>query len=64
MIIPVRCFTCGKVIASLWLSYLKMLEEGKDPEEALNLLDMRRMCCRRMFLTQVELIDELISVGI
>lgn len=27
MIIPVRCFTCGKVIGNKWNKYLKLLEE-------------------------------------
>lgn len=27
MIIPVRCFTCGKVIGNKWESYLNLLQE-------------------------------------
>jgi hypothetical protein len=27
MIIPVRCFTCGKVIGNKWDSYLNLLQE-------------------------------------
>lgn len=30
MIIPVRCFTCGKVIGNKWNRYLKLLEEDMD----------------------------------
>ena len=26
MIIPVRCFTCGKVIANKWETYLSLLQ--------------------------------------
>jgi DNA-directed RNA polymerase subunit N (RpoN/RPB10) len=26
MIIPIRCFTCGKVIGNKWDQYLKLLE--------------------------------------
>lgn len=33
MIIPIRCYTCGKVIADLWEPYLKMLQEGYNKEE-------------------------------
>ena len=36
MIIPVRCFTCGKVIANKWETYLSLLQadfsEGYVPE--------------------------------
>ncbi|MEE9237418.1 MAG: RpoN/RPB10 RNA polymerase subunit family protein, partial [Thermoplasmata archaeon] len=35
MIIPVRCFTCGKVIGSEWQRYLQLLSGGKDAREAL-----------------------------
>jgi len=28
MIIPVRCFTCGKVIADKWDSYVDLLSTG------------------------------------
>lgn len=36
MIIPVRCFTCGKVIGNKWLTYQQMVrkrkaKEGVDP---------------------------------
>lgn len=27
MIIPVRCFTCGKVIGNKWDAYLNLLQE-------------------------------------
>lgn len=30
MIIPIRCFTCGKVIADKWYGYLKLVEEEKE----------------------------------
>jgi len=37
MIIPIRCFTCGKVIANKWNSYKKMIKENQKkmglPEE-------------------------------
>lgn len=28
MIIPVRCFTCGKVVGDKWEPYLKLLQDG------------------------------------
>jgi len=30
MIIPIRCFTCGKVIAHLWPKYLAELQQATD----------------------------------
>ncbi|EFC41569.1 predicted protein [Naegleria gruberi] len=55
MIIPVRCFTCGKVIGNKWDKYLQLLNS-----EALNTLGLKRYCCRRMLLTHVELIEKLL----
>ncbi|CAD0108047.1 unnamed protein product [Aureobasidium uvarum] len=28
MIIPIRCFSCGKVVADLWERYMALLDEG------------------------------------
>ena len=61
MIIPVRCFTCNKVVGSLWEEYQKLLSEGKTNEEALNQLNLKRYCCRRMIISHVDLIDKLIK---
>lgn len=34
MIIPIRCFTCGKVLANKWTTYQKRLAESKEAHEA------------------------------
>ncbi len=59
MIIPIRCFTCGKPIGHLWFKYLDLLKSGKSPEEALNELGLERACCRQIFLTHVDLIEQI-----
>ena len=28
MIIPVRCFTCGKVVGDKWQKYLELVQSG------------------------------------
>ena len=58
MIIPIRCFTCGKVVANLWNQYLEMLQGGKSECEALDDLGCKRYCCRRMLLTHVDMIEK------
>ena len=81
MIIPVKCFTCGMVIANKYRFYVeevrkKKLAKGfnkdsinfdkvlyltkefheKTPEgEVLDELNMKKMCCRRHFLTHVDI---------
>eukprot|EP00285_Hemiselmis_virescens_P010617 CAMPEP_0173388948 /NCGR_PEP_ID=MMETSP1356-20130122/11140_1 /TAXON_ID=77927 ORGANISM="Hemiselmis virescens, Strain PCC157" /NCGR_SAMPLE_ID=MMETSP1356 /ASSEMBLY_ACC=CAM_ASM_000847 /LENGTH=74 /DNA_ID=CAMNT_0014345971 /DNA_START=41 /DNA_END=265 /DNA_ORIENTATION=- len=59
MIIPVRCFTCGKVIGNLWLKYLELLHGGMDECQAFKELGLERYCCRRMLMTHVDLIEKL-----
>ncbi len=58
---PVRCFTCGNVIAHLWEDYVDKLKEGRTQKEALDELGLERYCCRRMFLTYKSVIKELAS---
>ena len=36
MIIPVRCFTCGKVIGSAYPEYVMRVGMGEDPQKVLD----------------------------
>lgn len=58
MIIPVRCFTCGKVVASAYDVYRANLGKGKKSKEALDATGLTRFCCRRMIIGHVDLIKE------
>lgn len=58
--IPVRCFTCGKVIGNKWEKYQTLLESRKSANIALAESGLRRYCCKRMFLSHIEIIDKLI----
>ncbi len=60
MIIPVRCFTCGKLIGDKWEEFTAMIEAGIDPKDALDRLGLERYCCRRMLLSHIEAIDDFI----
>jgi DNA-directed RNA polymerase subunit N len=57
MIIPVRCFSCGKPVAHLWESYKKRISEGEDSNEVMNDLGLERCCCKAIFLGQTDLIE-------
>ncbi|KAJ1962232.1 DNA-directed RNA polymerase II subunit L [Dipsacomyces acuminosporus] len=61
MIIPVRCFTCGKVVGNKWEQYLELLQKDYTDGEALDALGLKRYCCRRMVLTHVDLIEKLLQ---
>lgn len=76
MLIPVKCFTCGKVIGNKYNYYLREIVKRKEqmgeiPQEIqylddksldktvegllLDELKMKDMCCRRHFLTHVNI---------
>ena len=78
MIIPIRCFSCNKLIAdkySIYLDLNKKLDldnnlttidtnlinsgaiETSAQGKILDELNIKRYCCRRMFLTQVDIVD-------
>jgi DNA-directed RNA polymerase subunit N len=59
MIIPIRCFTCGKVIGQYYDEYNRRTQAGEDPKKVLDDMNIKRYCCRRMFLSHVETIDEI-----
>ena len=63
MIIPVRCFTCGKVVGNKWEIYQKKKKEGIPEKEIFNQLGLNKYCCKRMLLTHVDLIDKLLEYG-
>jgi DNA-directed RNA polymerase I, II, and III subunit RPABC5 len=60
MIIPVRCFTCGQVIADKYHKYRDLLDTGYSEKDAMTALGLQRYCCRRMFLTYVDFTEMLL----
>ncbi len=54
MLIPVRCFTCGALIADKYQTYVNRVKAGEDSAKAMDELGLKRYCCRRMFLGTVE----------
>ncbi len=91
MIIPVRCFTCGKVVADKWEPFIEevqkialeerendilkgdksqidqkyrfvnieTLREKTKEGKALDKLGLKKYCCRRMLLCNVDLMEKL-----
>lgn len=59
MLVPTRCFTCGKVISDKWEDFQERAKEGDEhPKEVMDDLGLERYCCRTIFLTQVDLLDD------
>ncbi len=64
MMIPVRCFSCGQVVADKWEEYDKRVNKNKeDPKKVLEELKVNRYCCRRMLIGHVDLIDDIMNYG-
>ncbi len=82
MIIPVRCYTCGKLLSNKEKTYKQIIyrkkialkrdindesvlnindkDIKKTPEgEALDEIGLTRYCCRKIMMTNVELINEI-----
>ncbi len=57
MIIPIRCFTCGKPLAHLRKEYEERVAKKEDPGAVMDDLGLKRYCCRAMFLGHVDLLD-------
>ncbi|MBI4360673.1 DNA-directed RNA polymerase subunit N [Candidatus Micrarchaeota archaeon] len=69
MLIPVRCFTCGNPVSEWHDEFKKRTkshEEGGQAEDAAKVLTdlgVERVCCRRVMLSNVDLIDEILPYG-
>ncbi|HTY43614.1 MAG TPA: DNA-directed RNA polymerase subunit N [Patescibacteria group bacterium] len=57
MIIPVRCFSCGKPIGHLWEEFKERTGKGENAKRVLDDLGLERACCRAMFLGHTDLIE-------
>ena len=57
MIIPIRCYACGKPVAHLWEQWKERAAKGEDRKKILDELGMDRYCCRALFLGHVDLTD-------
>lgn len=86
MLIPIKCYTCGKILADKYLYYKKELirkelafkadekNKNKDPSmidislddvkmapagEIMDELGLERICCRKVMMTSIDIIDEI-----
>jgi len=60
VLVPVRCFTCGNLVADKFEEYQNMAKSGEEPAKILDSLGIERYCCRRMLLTTVETIQQVL----
>jgi len=60
VLVPVRCFTCGNLVSDKFEEYQNKVKSGEEPAKILDSLGIKRYCCRRMLLTTVETIRQVL----
>ncbi len=58
--IPIRCFTCGSLIGDKFAPFQSRTKAGEDPQRVLDDLGVKRYCCRRMLISSVDVIDQVL----
>jgi DNA-directed RNA polymerase subunit N len=58
MMMPVRCFSCGSLVGDKWDEFARRVKQGEKPGDVLDDMGLKRYCCRRMLLGNVEIIDD------
>jgi len=61
MMPPIRCFTCGALVGDKFEEYKEKVNSGKKAGAVLDEMDFKRYCCRRMFLSHNDMVDEVIA---
>jgi DNA-directed RNA polymerase subunit N len=61
MIIPIRCFSCGKPVAGYYQEFKERTNNGENAGKVLDDLKIKRYCCRKMLLTSIDLTEDLMQ---
>ena len=64
MIVPVRCFSCGKVLGESYEEFENRVEKGEDAKKVLDDLGVTRYCCRRVLFSHAELVDDIMKYNV
>lgn len=59
---PIRCLSCGRVLAHRWNDYKRLLAQGKTQEEALNAVGLKNICCRLRMRNPGIIIDSSVTL--
>lgn len=62
MIIPVRCYTCNKILADKYRKYQMLMKEGKmSPQDILEKeLKLHRYCCKTVITGHIDIVENII----
>ena len=61
MIVPIRCFSCGKPVAGVYSEFKERVEKGENAGKVLDDLKIKKYCCRKTLLTHAELVDDIMN---
>jgi DNA-directed RNA polymerase subunit N len=59
MIKPIRCFSCGKLLADKYEEFEERTKKGEDPKRVLDELGLKRYCCRAAIIASIDAMDEI-----
>jgi len=57
MIIPIRCYGCGKPVGHYWEEFKERTAKGEEAGKILEELGVERYCCRSILLGQVDTLE-------
>jgi len=57
MIIPIRCFSCGKPVSHVWEEFKEKYDSKEDLKKALDDSGLKRQCCRGLFLSHIDTVE-------
>lgn len=57
MIIPIRCFTCGKPVAHLWETFKQKVDAGEEPKKIMKEMGLERYCCKAILMGHEDLLE-------
>jgi len=60
MLVPIRCFTCGSLVGDKFSTFQTRVKAGEEPAKVLDDLGVKRYCCRRMLISSVDVIDQVL----
>jgi DNA-directed RNA polymerase subunit N len=62
MMIPIRCFSCGQVVGDKWEEFnIRVNQKKEDSGKVLDDMKVNRYCCRRMLVSHIDLIDDIMN---
>jgi len=59
--LPVRCYTCNKVLGNKGATFEKMKNSGVELDQVWNALGLTRQCCKTIMITHVDLTEDMMQ---